>query len=72
AQIMTKYKLHVFLHLCDDICFGPPILYATEGFEGWNGVFQQCSILSNHQAPRHDIGVTLANMERFKHQAIGG
>ncbi|KAJ7135241.1 hypothetical protein C8R43DRAFT_1089512 [Mycena crocata] len=73
ARIMTKYKLHVLPHLPDDVLrFGPPILYATEGFEGWNSVFHLCSILSNHQAPSHDIGVTLADMERFKHQASGG
>ncbi|KAJ7933328.1 hypothetical protein B0H13DRAFT_1856351 [Mycena leptocephala] len=63
ARIMTKYKLHVLPHLPDDVRrFGPPILYATEGFEGWKGVFRLCSILSDHQAPSHDIGVTLADM----------
>ncbi|KAJ6602592.1 hypothetical protein DFH09DRAFT_1068977 [Mycena vulgaris] len=73
ARIMTKYKLHVLPHLPDDILrFGPPILYATEGFEGWNSVFRLCSILSNHQAPSHNIGITLADMEQFKHQVSGG
>jgi hypothetical protein len=52
--------------------FGPAILVATEGFEGWNGVFRLCSIWSNHQALSRDIGVTLTDMERFKHQASGG
>ncbi|KAJ6632090.1 hypothetical protein B0H10DRAFT_2159562 [Mycena sp. CBHHK59/15] len=69
AQIVTKYKLHVLLHLPDDIRrFGPSILFQTEVFECWNGIFRLCSILSNHQAPSHDIGVTLTDMERFKHQ----
>ncbi|KAJ7208399.1 hypothetical protein C8J57DRAFT_1441105 [Mycena rebaudengoi] len=73
VRIMTKYKLHVLPHLPGDVRhFGLPILYATEGFEGWNGVFRLCSILSNHQAPSHDIGITLADMEGFKHQASGG
>ncbi|KAJ6605732.1 hypothetical protein B0H10DRAFT_2195453 [Mycena sp. CBHHK59/15] len=73
ARIVTKYKLHVLPHLPDDIRrFGPAILYATEGFECWNAIFRLCSVLSNHQAPSRDIGVTLADMERFKHQASGG
>ncbi|KAK7040964.1 hypothetical protein R3P38DRAFT_3452826 [Favolaschia claudopus] len=73
ARIMTKYKLHVLSHLPDDIRrFGPAILFATEGFECWNTIFRLCSILSNHQAPSHDIAVTLADMERFKHQVSGG
>ncbi|KAJ7362677.1 hypothetical protein DFH08DRAFT_910804 [Mycena albidolilacea] len=64
ARILTKYKLHVLSHLPDDVRgFGPAILFATEGFEGWNGVFRLCSILSNHQAPSRDIGVTLADMD---------
>ncbi|KAJ7675041.1 hypothetical protein B0H17DRAFT_1161670 [Mycena rosella] len=41
-------------------------------FECWNKIFRLCSILSNHQAPSHDISVTLAGMERFKHQVSGG
>jgi hypothetical protein len=73
ARIVTKFKLHVLPHLIDDIRrFGPAILFATEGFECWNAIFRLCSILSNHQAPSHDIGVTLADMERFKHQVSGG
>jgi hypothetical protein len=73
ARIVTKYKLHVLPHLPDDIRrFGPAILFQTEVFECWNAVFRLCSILSNHQAPSHDIGVTLADMERFKHQVSGG
>ncbi|KAJ6609282.1 hypothetical protein B0H10DRAFT_1954712 [Mycena sp. CBHHK59/15] len=73
AWIVTKYKLYVLPHLPDDIRrFGPSILFQTEVFECWNGIFRLCSILSNHQAPSHDIGVTLADMERFKHQVSRG
>ncbi|KAJ6608351.1 hypothetical protein B0H10DRAFT_1955505 [Mycena sp. CBHHK59/15] len=73
AWIVMKYKLHVLPHLPDDIRrFGPSILFQTEVFECWNGIFRLCSILSNHQAPSHDIGVTLADMERFKHQVSRG
>ncbi|EKM75140.1 hypothetical protein AGABI1DRAFT_103088 [Agaricus bisporus var. burnettii JB137-S8] len=73
ARIQYKYKLHNLTHLTDNISrFGPPILYATEIFEAWNGVFRYCSILSNHQAPSRDIAQTLAGMERMKHFICGG
>ncbi|KAJ7269023.1 hypothetical protein C8J57DRAFT_1435715 [Mycena rebaudengoi] len=73
SRIITKFKLHVLPHLIDDIQrFGPAILFATEGFECWNTIFRLCSILSNHQSPSHDIGVALADMERFKHIVSGG
>ncbi|KAH9947059.1 hypothetical protein B0H21DRAFT_856845 [Amylocystis lapponica] len=72
-RILTKSKLHVLSHLLQDIRrFGPAVLYSTEIFECWNAVFRFCSILSNHQAPSRDIAVTLAGMERFKHQVSGG
>ncbi|KAJ7833714.1 hypothetical protein B0H14DRAFT_3710403 [Mycena olivaceomarginata] len=72
-RINVKLKLHILPHSIDDILrFGPTILYATEGFECWNAIFRLCSILSNHLAPSHDIAVTLADMERFKHQVSGG
>ncbi|KDR77189.1 hypothetical protein GALMADRAFT_267364 [Galerina marginata CBS 339.88] len=73
-RITTKLKLHVLgAHTAEDIRrFGPAILFSTEVFECWNAVFRLCSVLSNHQAPSHDIAVTLADMERFKHQVSGG
>ena len=73
-RITTKLKLHVLgAHTREDIRhFGPAILFSTEVFECWNAVFRLCSVLSNHQAPSHDIAVTLADMERFKHQVSGG
>jgi hypothetical protein len=72
-RILTKYKLHVFSHLKDDIRrHGPAVLYSTEIFECWNAIFRLCSVLSNHLAPSHDIAITLADMERFKHQVSGG
>ncbi len=72
-RILVKMKLHVLAHLPDDIRrFGLIMLYSTEIFECWNAIFRMCSILSNHLAPSHDIAVTLADMERFKHLVSGG
>ncbi|KAI0728282.1 hypothetical protein C8Q72DRAFT_875862 [Fomitopsis betulina] len=72
-KILNKNKLHVFTHLVANIHrFGPAILYSTEVFECWNAIFRFCSVLSNHQAPSHDIVATLADMECFKHQVRGG
>ncbi|KAJ6473049.1 hypothetical protein C8R45DRAFT_1054844 [Mycena sanguinolenta] len=73
TQIMQKYKLHVLPHIPEAVRrFGPAILFQTEIFECWNSVFRLCSVLSNHQAPSLDIAITLADMERFKHQVSGG
>ncbi|KAJ7757921.1 hypothetical protein B0H16DRAFT_1457492 [Mycena metata] len=72
-RILVKGKLHVLPHTPDDVRrFGPCLIFATEIFECWNAVFRLCSILSNHLAPSHDIAVTLADMERFKHMVSGG
>ncbi|KAJ7778812.1 hypothetical protein DFH07DRAFT_865489 [Mycena maculata] len=72
-RILVKGKLHTISHLPDDARrFGPSIIYATEMFECWNTVFRLCSIFSNHLSPSHDIAVTLADMERFKHMVSGG
>ncbi|KAJ6552358.1 hypothetical protein B0H10DRAFT_1849475 [Mycena sp. CBHHK59/15] len=71
--IINKFKLHVLPHTPEHIRrFGPAVLFSTEVFECWNAVFRLCSVLSNHQAPSLDIAVTLADMERFKHQVSGG
>ncbi|KAF9468999.1 hypothetical protein BDZ94DRAFT_1357550 [Collybia nuda] len=73
ARIQVKYKLHVLTHIIEDVRrFGPAVLFSTEIFECWNAIFRLCSVLSNHLAPSHDIAVTLADMERFKHQVSGG
>ncbi|THH10950.1 hypothetical protein EW146_g8209 [Bondarzewia mesenterica] len=72
-HILYKQKLHVLTHFPQDIRrHGPASLYSTEVFECWNAIFRMCSVLSNHLAPSRDIAVTLADMERFKHQASGG
>ncbi|KAJ3786078.1 hypothetical protein GGU10DRAFT_420697 [Lentinula aff. detonsa] len=72
-RIITKIKIHVLVHLPDDIRrFGPSVIFATEIFECFNAVFRMCSILSNHLAPSRDIALTLADKERFKHMVSGG
>ncbi|TDL13734.1 hypothetical protein BD410DRAFT_779140, partial [Rickenella mellea] len=73
ARIIDKPKLHILLHILDDILlFGPVPLFSTEIFECYNAIFRLCSVFSNHQAPGRDIAVTLADMARFKHVASGG
>ena len=70
-RIIVKQKLHVLTHLRDDVRrFGPPSLYEVEAFESSNKVFHQCSVLSNHHAPSHDIAMTMARMERFVEQDV--
>ncbi|OBZ78614.1 hypothetical protein A0H81_00232 [Grifola frondosa] len=46
--------------------------YSTEIFECFNAIFHMCSVLSNHQAPSHDIALTCAELDRFKHVVSGG
>jgi len=59
-RIISKPKLHIFTHLPEDVrWFGPAALYEVEAFEASNQVFRQCSILSNHHAPSHDIAMTM-------------
>lgn len=73
AKIIKKIKLHLLPHMVEDaVRFGPLIRNATEVFEGFNGVFRLCSILSNHQAPSHDIAGKFASMDRLKHILSGG
>ncbi|KAJ7351425.1 hypothetical protein DFH08DRAFT_806147 [Mycena albidolilacea] len=73
SKIITKIKYHLLVHADADVVqFGPLIGLATEGFESYNGVFQFCSILSNHLAPSRDIAIQLADQEGLKHRLTGG
>ncbi|KAJ6625670.1 hypothetical protein B0H10DRAFT_1782828, partial [Mycena sp. CBHHK59/15] len=73
SKIIVKIKLHLLPHLIEDaIRFGPPIRNSTEVFECFNAIFCLCSILSNHQAPSHDITYKFPSMDRLKHLMSGG
>lgn len=73
SKILWKSKCHILTHLVEDVKrFGPPIVLSTETFEGYNSVFRHHSVLSNHHAPSKDVGMRMANMDRFKHIASGG
>jgi hypothetical protein len=73
TKIISKIKLHILGHLRADIRrFGPMVGSASEIFECFNAVFRACSVLSNRQAPSHDIANQLGKQEGFKHRASGG
>ncbi|KAJ6583705.1 hypothetical protein B0H10DRAFT_1833406, partial [Mycena sp. CBHHK59/15] len=73
AKILLKIKLHLLPHIVEDaVRFGPPIRNSTEVFECFNAIFRLCSVLSNHQAPSHDIAFKFASMDRVKHILSGG
>ncbi|KAI0642270.1 hypothetical protein C8Q79DRAFT_918071 [Trametes meyenii] len=72
-RIFVKLKLHILLHILEDIeNHGPGIHNGTENFKSNNGVFRNSSVLSNHLAPSRDIAKSLAVMESHKHVVSGG
>lgn len=69
----NKPKFHILLHLPDHVRrFGPPMLFATEGFESFNAVIRSHSIHSNHRAPSRDIAAGMAHHNRIRHLLSGG
>ncbi|KAG9075471.1 hypothetical protein FRC06_010073, partial [Ceratobasidium sp. 370] len=52
--------------------FGPALLFSTERFESFNGVFRAASTFSNRQAPSRDIAQRFGDLERVKHVYSGG
>ncbi|KZP27089.1 hypothetical protein FIBSPDRAFT_909016 [Athelia psychrophila] len=57
ANLLDVWSLHIIVHVVEAIHRFGPI------FECWNTIFR-CAVL--------DIGITLANMEQFKHQNAAG
>ncbi len=68
----NKPKFHILLHLPEHVRrFGPPMLFATEGFESFNAVIRSHSIHSNHRAPSRDIAQGMAQHNRVRHLLSG-
>lgn len=73
AKILIKIKLHVLVHLIENIRRrGPAVRFSTEIFECFNAIFRLCSVLSNHQAPSRDIALKFVNLDSVKHILSGG
>ncbi|KAG8725629.1 hypothetical protein FRC09_000016 [Ceratobasidium sp. 395] len=72
-QWFNKPKFHVLLHLPGHVRrIGPPILFATETFEGYNFVIRLRSVHSNRQAPSADIAASFSLMHAIRHLVSGG
>jgi hypothetical protein len=70
--IILKPKFHFLVHLPSYIKrFGPALLFSTERFESFNGVFCSASTYSNRQAPSRDIAQRFVTIERVKHICSG-
>ncbi|KAJ6573348.1 hypothetical protein B0H10DRAFT_1927632 [Mycena sp. CBHHK59/15] len=73
TKILIKLKLHVLLHIIQDICrHSPAVRFSTKVFECFNAIFRLFSVLSNHQAPSRDIAAKFADLDRVKHILSGG
>ncbi|KAG8789992.1 hypothetical protein FRC12_013003 [Ceratobasidium sp. 428] len=71
--IVQKPEFHLLLHLPMLIRrFGPAILFSTERFESFHGVFRAASLFSNHRAPSRDIAEYFVGLDRLKHVCSGG
>ncbi|KAB5589078.1 hypothetical protein CTheo_7477 [Ceratobasidium theobromae] len=71
--IVHKPKFHFLVHLPMYIRrFGPAILFSTERFESFHGVFRAGSLFSNHHAPSRDIAEYFVGLDRLKHICSGG
>ncbi|KIK75107.1 hypothetical protein PAXRUDRAFT_29105, partial [Paxillus rubicundulus Ve08.2h10] len=69
----NKPKFHIICHLPDHICrFGPPVLFAMEGFESFNAVIRDRSVHSNCQPPSCNIEQGFARCNRTRHFLSGG
>lgn len=73
ARIIRKSKLHILVHLEEDIlAFGPLPGVTSERFESYNAVFRHSAVYSNRQHPSRDVAVDCAGHERVKQIMSGG
>jgi len=73
SKIINKMKLQILPNLVENFChFGPAIRYSMGIFECFYTIFCLCSVLSNHQAPSHDIASKFASMDSLKHMLSRG
>lgn len=47
------------------------MLFSTERFESFHGVFRAASVHSNHHAPSRDIAETFVGLDYLKHVCSG-
>lgn len=52
--------------------FGPAILFSTERYESFNGVYRLSSVYSNRQALSRDACHLFAEQDNVKHVVSGG
>lgn len=72
-EILRKIKLHILVHLEDDIlAFVPLPGVSSERFESFNAVFRHSAIHSNRQHLSRDIAQDCAGQERLKQIMSGG
>ncbi|KAI9569764.1 hypothetical protein HD554DRAFT_1997841, partial [Boletus coccyginus] len=70
---LTKAKFHFLVHLPMFIRrFGPAILFLTERYESFNGVYRLSSVYSNRQAPSCDACHLFAEQDNVMHVVSGG
>ncbi|KAI9571213.1 hypothetical protein HD554DRAFT_1998148, partial [Boletus coccyginus] len=71
--LLTKAKFHFLVHLPMFIRrFGPAILFSTERYESFNGVYRLSSVYSNRQAPSRDACHLFAEQDNVMHVMSGG
>ncbi|KAG8215182.1 hypothetical protein J3R82DRAFT_8704 [Butyriboletus roseoflavus] len=52
--------------------FGPVILFSTEKYKSFNGIYHLSSVYSNRQAPSHNTCQLFAKQDNVKHIVSGG
>jgi hypothetical protein len=73
SKILVKIKLHLLVHLEEDIRrHGNPLNGSTETQESFNVIFRLCSIYSNRLSPSRDIALKMSKFEAMKQRLLGG